>query len=111
MYRTEWPIRRIQNDDAGTAAIRATQIQPIVRCGSVPFGAANRTRPGANAAMPVKAYAAAGWQERPQAAAQASCGLAPVDGRVMYRLYPPIGKKLPPCAGTATFRAKRQRQN
>ena len=32
-----------------------TQIQPIVRCGSVPFGAASCTMPSANAAIAAKA--------------------------------------------------------
>ena len=36
-------------------AISATQIQPTVRCGKVPFGAANCTMPSANAAMAAKA--------------------------------------------------------
>ena len=38
-----------------TMAIRPTQIQPTVRCGSVPFGAANWTRPSAKAAIAAKA--------------------------------------------------------
>ena len=48
-------ISWIQNELAATMAIRPTQIQPTVRCGSVPFGAANWTRPSAKAAIAAKA--------------------------------------------------------
>src|SRR5262249_42696978 len=49
--RSSW----IQNDDAATTVISATQIQPTVRWGSVPLGAASCTAPSANAAMAAKA--------------------------------------------------------
>jgi len=45
----------IQNELAATAAIRTTQIQPMVRCGSVPLGAANWTIPSPSAAIAAKA--------------------------------------------------------
>ena len=48
-------ISWIQNELAATTAIRPTQIQPIVRCGSVPFGAASCTTPRAKAAIAAKA--------------------------------------------------------
>ncbi len=36
-------------------AISTTQIQPMVRCGSVPLGAESCTMPSANAAIAAKA--------------------------------------------------------
>jgi hypothetical protein len=45
----------IPNELAATVAISTTQIQPMVRCGSVPFGAANWTIPSASAAIAAKA--------------------------------------------------------
>ena len=45
--RSSW----IPNDEPATTVISATQIQPSVRCGSVPFGASNCTSPSANAAI------------------------------------------------------------
>ena len=53
------PTRRmvwIQNELIATDAISNTQIQPIVRCGSVPLGAANWTMPSTNAAIAAKAW-------------------------------------------------------
>ena len=38
-----------------TASISNTQIQPIVRCGIVPFGALNCTTPSTNAVIAAKA--------------------------------------------------------
>jgi hypothetical protein len=38
-----------------TISIKATQIQPIDRCGSVPFDADNWTMPSASAAIAAKA--------------------------------------------------------
>ncbi len=38
-----------------TTSISATQIQPSVRCGSVPFGAASWTTPSPKAVMAAKA--------------------------------------------------------
>ena len=52
------PTRRIswiQNELIATTNISSTQIQPMVRCGNVPFGAANCTMPSANAAIAAKA--------------------------------------------------------
>src|SRR5882757_9008352 len=45
----------IQNELSATTAISTTQIQPSVRCGSVPLGAANCTTPSTNAAIAAKA--------------------------------------------------------
>src|SRR3954469_8420663 len=46
----------IQKEEIATTVIRATQIQPTVRCGSVPFGAANCTMPSAKAAIAANAW-------------------------------------------------------
>ena len=45
----------IQNELTATVAISVTQIQPRVRWGSVPLGAANWTRPSTKAAIAAKA--------------------------------------------------------
>ena len=45
----------MKNALAATAAMMATQIQPIVRWQRVPLGAANWTTPNANAAIAAKA--------------------------------------------------------
>ena len=45
----------IQNELTATAAISATQIQPMVRWGNVPLGAANWTMPSTKAAIAAKA--------------------------------------------------------
>jgi hypothetical protein len=46
-----------------TLAISNTQIQPMVRCGSVPLGAANWTRPSVNAPIGMKRYRGRGIQQ------------------------------------------------
>ncbi len=46
----------IRNDDALITSISTTQIQPSVRCGSVPFGAASCTMPSMKAAIAAKAW-------------------------------------------------------
>lgn len=38
-----------RNDEAATIVVSPTQIQPMVRCGKVPLGAADRTTPGPKA--------------------------------------------------------------
>jgi hypothetical protein len=47
--------RWIQNELTATATIRLTKIQPSVRWGNVPFGAASWTTPSRNADMAAKA--------------------------------------------------------
>src|SRR5258705_6515009 len=59
-----WPHTRrswIQNDVVVTVTIRATQSQPMVRWGNVPFGAASCTAPRANAALAANACT---WVDR-----------------------------------------------
>jgi hypothetical protein len=46
----------IQNELTAIVAINATQMKPMVRCGSVPLGAANCTSPSANAAIAANAW-------------------------------------------------------
>src|ERR1700722_13971319 len=46
----------IQNELAATASIKTTQIQPMVRWGSVPFGAASWITPSTKAAIAAKAW-------------------------------------------------------
>src|ERR1700733_15073035 len=46
----------IQNELAATASIKTTQIQPMVRWGNVPFGAASWITPSTNAAIAAKAW-------------------------------------------------------
>lgn len=45
----------MKNDDIATSDIDATQIQPMARCGKVPFGAASWMPPRTKAAMAGKA--------------------------------------------------------
>ena len=51
-----WHSVCIQKDDSATTAIRATQIQPIARCGKVPFGSASCATPSRNAAIAASAW-------------------------------------------------------
>ena len=50
-----YDIHGIQNELSATDAISNTQIQPIVRWGKVPFGAANCTTPSTKAVIAAKA--------------------------------------------------------
>ena len=50
----------IQKLETATAAIRPTQIQPMVRCGSVPLGAANWTMPSTKAPIAANAWSGIG---------------------------------------------------
>ncbi len=58
MNRAPWPHTRrswIQNKVAATMTMSTTQIQPMVRWGSVPLGAASCTAPSPKAAKAAKA--------------------------------------------------------
>src|SRR6202165_3871091 len=50
----------IRNELSATASMRPTKIQPMVRWGMVPFGAANCTMPSAKAAIAAMAWSAIG---------------------------------------------------
>src|SRR5438132_2327925 len=54
----------IRSELSATASMRPTKIQPMVRWGMVPFGAANCTMPSAKAAIAAMAWSATGAELR-----------------------------------------------